>query len=357
MAKNWLLGMSSRVLMLIVAGLLVLSYLTIVINPAEAWYVTILGLMFVPLSIVNFILVLWALKRRSKAVLIPLVAFIPAILFLGRYVQFGKEDESNPIGEQLKIVSYNVGQFALQRKDSGISSRKQCADSIFSFLLEQDADILCLQEFHLSDINGIRPYLRRHFKGYKAEYLINHQDGHGYGNVTLSRLPVKGKGVIRFDESSNMALYTDHELDGRSFRVYNCHFQSYGISFSGMVRSMTERGEEVFAETGRKVKKSILLRPKQVDQVFDHIEKSPLSSFICGDFNDNPMSYTYHRLTRGRKDVFVEAGNGFGATFSFLWPMLRIDYVLYPEEFEGVSHEVARIPFSDHYPVIAGINL
>ena len=42
MARNWFFGLSSRVLMLAVAGLLVLSYLTIVVNPAQAWVVTIL---------------------------------------------------------------------------------------------------------------------------------------------------------------------------------------------------------------------------------------------------------------------------------------------------------------------------
>ena len=97
------------------------------------------------------------------------------------------------------------------------------------------------------------------------------------------------------------------------------------------------------------------MRPKQVNQVFDHIESSPMEAFICGDFNDNPMSYTYHRLTRGRKDSFIEAGKGFGATFSFLWPMLRIDYVLFPDRCEGAGYSVQRLPYSDHYPIIAEI--
>ena len=219
MARNVLLGMSSRVLMLIVAGLLILSYLTVVVNPAEAWYVTILGLMFVPLSFLNFVLVLWALKRRSKAVLIPLMAFLPAMLFLGRYVQVGKEESLETENPSLKLISYNVGNFNLFDKDSGISDRDECADSIFSFLLEQNPDIICLQEFHIDDIDKVKPYLRKHFKSYKAEYLINHQNGRGSGNVTLSRFPVKGKGAIKFDESSNLALYTDYEVDRRKFRV------------------------------------------------------------------------------------------------------------------------------------------
>lgn len=357
MARNWFFGLSSRVLMLIVAGLLVLSYLTVVVNPAEAWVVTVLGLMFVPLSMVNFLLILWALKRRSKAIVIPLMAFLPSLLFLGRYVQLGGSDDVEPEGTCLKMISYNVGAFSQADKSLGIDGRQQCADSIFSFIMAQDADIICLQEFHVDDIDKVKPYLRRHFKGYKAEYFINHQNGKGSGNVTLSRFPSVGKGRLNFDESSNLALYTDYEVEDRTFRVYNCHFQSYGISFNGMVRAMHERDDEAFAETGRKVKKSISMRPKQVNQVFDHIEASPMEAFICGDFNDNPMSYTYHRLTRGRKDSFVENGRGFGSTFAFMWPMLRIDYILFPDRCTGISYNVERLPYSDHYPVISEIEL
>lgn len=357
MSKNWFLGLSSRVLMLIVAGLLALSYMTIAVNPAQAWLVTILGLMFIPLSVINFILILWALKRRSKAIAIPLLAFLPSLLFLGRYIQFDGENDDLHGGVPMKMLSYNVGAFSQFEKKAGVEGKTQCADSIYSFLLAQDADIICLQEFHVDDIEKVKQYLRKHFKGYKAEYFINHQNGHGSGNVTLSRYPAKNKGVINFEESANLALYTDYEVDRRTFRVYNCHFQSYGISFNGIVRAAAEKDEEAFAATGRKVKKSILLRPKQVNQVFDHIEASPMDAFVCGDFNDNPMSYTYQRLKRGRKDSFMEAGKGFGATFSLLWPMLRIDYVLFPDRCKGLTYDVPRLPFSDHYPIITEISI
>ena len=99
--------------MLIVAGLLVLSYLTIAVNPAQAWVVAILGLLFIPLSIVNFLLIIWAVKRRSKAVAIPLLAFLPALFFLGRYVQFNGENDDLHGGIPMKVISYNVGAFSL----------------------------------------------------------------------------------------------------------------------------------------------------------------------------------------------------------------------------------------------------
>ena len=359
MARNRFFGLTSRVLMLIVAGLLVLSYASIVVNPARLWFVSLVGIFFVPLSVLNLILLLWAVKRRSKSLLIPLLALLPAFFFVGRYVQSDSDEDRiarmSHTGNTIKVVSYNVGRFACD--DGEFASRKDCADSVFAFILEQDPDIICLQEFHISDVKNIRALLRKRMSDYKAEYYMFPTGNGAFGNITLSRIPVKNKGVIKFDGSANLAIYTDYSFHGKDFRVYNCHFESYNISLSGLLRAISRKDSGVFAEAGNKMKRSITRRPKQVNQVFSDIENCPIDSFVCGDFNDNPMSYTYYRMTRGRKDAFVEAGDGFGATYATLWPVLRIDYVLFPERFKAVSHEIPRVPYSDHYPVVTEIEL
>ena len=343
--KKGFLGITSRVLMLMAAGVLVLSYVSMLINPATSWGFTLLGLMFIPLALFNFILLLWAIKRRSRSFVIPFLAILPSFFFLGRYVQVdgGQEPSGEPT---LKIVSYNVGRFAACEPDS-----------VFSFLRSQDPDVVCLQEFHVSDVDNVRRYLRRHMKGYKSEfYLFPMADGSAFGNVTLSKMPVKGKGKMKFDESANLAIYTDYEHCGRTFRVYNCHFESYSISLPGVVRGVFNADRAVMTATGSKMKRSITRRPKQVDKVFSDIENCSVDAFVCGDFNDNPMSYTYYRMTRGRKDAFVKAGGGFGATYARLWPLLRIDYVLVPDRFKAVDCQVHRVGYSDHFPVVAEIN-
>lgn len=351
-------GITSRVLMMIVAGLLVVSYCSMAINPAKAWGLSLLGLMFVPLSVANLLLLLWALKRLSRSFVIPLLALLPAFFFIGRYVQLESKDVASVTDPVLKVMSYNVGRFALPGNDSGISGRSQCADSIFAYIRSENPDIVCLQEFRISDVNQVRSYLNRQMRGYKAEfYLFPASNGSAFGNVTLSRVPVKGKGKVKFEGSTNLALYTDYELHGRRFRVYNCHFESYNISLPGIIRGFLSADKAVMSDTGSKMKRSITRRPKQVDKVFSDIENCPLESFVCGDFNDNPMSYSYFRMTRGRKDSFREAGHGFGATFSRLWPLLRIDYILLPDRFRALSHETPRLKFSDHYPVVTRIEL
>lgn len=357
--RNWFFGLTSRVLMLIVAGLLILSYASIVVNPAKVWLISLVGIFFVPLSIANVILLLWAMKRRSKSFVIPLLALLPAFFFVGRYVRVDSEEDRVArmfhSGNTVKVISYNVGRFALDNGEVG--SRSECADSIFAFIGSQDADIICLQEFRTDDVDRVKAYLQRKMPGYHSEYYLFPSRHGAFGNVTLSRIPVKSKGVLKFENSANLAIYTDYSAYGRDFRVYNCHFESYNISLSGLMRALAGRDGNAFAETGSKMKRSITRRPKQVDKVFNDIEKCPVEAFVCGDFNDNPMSYTYYRMTRGRKDAFLEAGHGFGATYAALWPMLRIDYVLFPKSCKGVDHAIPRLSFSDHYPVVASIGL
>ena len=350
MAKNKIFGITSRLLMMIVAGLLILSYLSILINPAKVWMISLVGLLFVPLSLLNAFLLLWALKRLSKSFIIPLLALLPAFFFVGRYVRIDTEEERTERmaseGNRLKFVSYNVGRFAHQDQDS-----------VFSFLKSQNADIICLQEFRAPDANRVKAYVDRYMKGYNAEYYLFPSRGGAFGNLTLSRLPVKGKGKIKFDESANLTIYSDYEYAGEKFRVYNCHFESYNVSISGLMRGLVQRDSLLLSVTGDKMKRSITRRPKQVDRVFEHIEQCPIETFVCGDFNDNPMSYTYYRMTRGRKDTFKEAGNGFGATFATMWPMLRIDYILCPEKYTPITHTTPRLPYSDHYPVVSQVVL
>ena len=120
-----------------------------------------------------------------------------------------------------------------------------------------------------------------------------------------------------------------------------------------MVKGIMDRKDGIWRETEKKMRHSLSLRPRQVEQVLEHVSGCSSETILCGDFNDTPMSYTYQRLIRGHKDTFCEAGNGFGSTYRILWPALRIDYIFIPDGYSAMSHASPRIRYSDHYPVIA----
>ena len=353
-------GVSARIVMSMLAGLQILSFLSVVANPAKVWILAIFGLLFLPLFVINLLLFLWALKRRSRSFIIPLAALLPSVFFIGGYFQMpssGRPVEPVEGDETVKVVSYNVGRFLQAHGRDFPEGRRACADSISRFLMGQDADIICLQEFYTTDIGRVRQYLSGWLKGYRAEYYFYRSRYGYYGNVTFSRMRARDKGVIHFDNSANLAIYTDYKAGRESFRVYNCHFESYNISMTGLLRSIRRRDGGMLRETETKVRRGLAQRPRQVSQVLNHIAGSPVAAFVCGDFNDTPMSYTYYRLSKGRGDTFRKAGEWFGATFSFLWPLLRIDYVLYPDNFRALSHRTPHKPYSDHYPVVTEISL
>ncbi len=293
MSRNWFFGLTSRVLMLIAAALLVLSFAAMFVNPAKLWMISVIGILFIPLYAANCFLLLWAAVRRSKAFVIPMLALLPACLFLGRYFRFSNEPDFPVDGNPVRIVTWNVGRFVHYDGESGLEGWRECADSVFRFIKEQDADIICLQEFHASGNERMKAYIKKKLPGYNAEYyLFTGPEGY-YGNMTLSRFPVRNRGRIKFESSANLAIFTDYMVGERVFRIYNCHFESYNISFAGLVRGLMKAGSDVFAQTGTKMKRSITRRPKQVDKVLSDIGGCPVDAFVCGDFNDTPMSYTY----------------------------------------------------------------
>lgn len=358
MSKSLIGGITNRVLMLIAAALLVLSYISAFVNPAGTWYLMLPGLLFFPLALLNVFLLVWAIARRSRAFLIPIVALLPTLFFAGRYFQTGNSGTVLPetSGNNIKIVSYNVGRFSNIRDKNGKVCRKECEDSVYAFLRRTDPDIICLQEYFASDTEALRTAMETYFHDYDYDFYV-FSGKHGcFGNIILSRLPILGQGVVKFEHSTNLAVYADIRAGGKAFRLYNCHFESYNISYPAIVKGLKHRKDGIWKETERKMQHSLSLRPEQVDKVLRHIADCPVETVLCGDFNDNPMSYTYQRLIRGHRDTFCEAGHGFGATYSVLWPALRIDYIFIPKTFEALSHSSPHVRFSDHYPVVSVIS-
>ena len=64
-------GLTARALMTLAAGLLLLSCLSLFLDPVHFWFFTIFGLLFFLFFATNLFLLIWAFKRRSKAFVIP----------------------------------------------------------------------------------------------------------------------------------------------------------------------------------------------------------------------------------------------------------------------------------------------
>ena len=352
--KIKVLSISYKVVATVFFLLLLLSYASVLVDPAVLPIAGFFGLYFIPVLIINILLLIISLLRWSSAAWISLAAILPSLFFAGAFLRLEK-DSGNVAEPQdcLKILTYNVGGFR-----SGSGSPSQNLESIAAFIESEKPQIVSLQEFRTADPASIPacfpgyPYSEKHF------YRL--RNGEYVGNLTLSSLPMVSGGHIDFKKSTNMVVYTDIRYGNGTFRLYNVHLESNNISLPSVVRKIRDGYDEFsqeLAEAHEKVKKSSTRRGSQVRALLDNISESGLPAVICGDVNDTPMSYCFHSLSHGRKDTFQEAGNGFGATYRILWPLLRIDYVFVPEDTQVIGHRTPRVGYSDHYPVIAAIDM
>ncbi len=337
--------------MLIVAGLAIgLSYLSVFINPKISEIPMFFGYYFTPIVALNIVLLLIALVRHSYSALIPVIALLPAILYSDLFIKFGPGEEKVETAGSIRIMTYNVGRYMAGQK--GMTA-DEVVKGIRKLIKDSDPDIVCLQEFITKDTSLISsklpdyPYRNRHFF-------------HGssfFGNITLSRYPIVADTAITFKGSTNLCLKSDISIGTTVVSIFNCHLESYSTSFTSVLKRLTRKGyfKEEFMNLHGHLGVATVRRAEQVGKILAVDENNPYPSIICGDFNDTPVSYTFKKLKNGRKDTFSEAGSGFSSTYSVLWPLLRIDYILIPEEFGCSDHKILRHTFSDHYPVLSTI--
>lgn len=337
------------IIAVVAAVALLLSCASQFFRPVRFPILVYFGLYYIPLLLLNLLILVIALLRRDMLLLIPAIALIPTLFLADRYVKVGRE-ESPLSGPGVSVLTYNVGRY-------GAGGRKatpnESVSGIRQFIAEEDADIVCLQEFAVKDTGALSPYLPAY------PYGTNHlfKGNRSFGNVTLSKYPIVRSEVLTFPGSRNLCLVTDIDADGVMVRVYNCHLESYSISFKALVQRLFHRetfSDEVAQVHGR-VREATIRRAEQVESVLSSEAASDLPCIVCGDFNDTPVSYTYRKLCQTKKDSFAESGTGFSSTYAILWPLIRVDYILLPQEFASARHETPRVPWSDHYPVTTHI--
>ena len=340
-----------RILCIIFAVTLGISYASLFIDPDTFRMPLLFGLYFVPIVIINVLLLLLSLFFHKESFLIPVIALLPSLFIADRFVKIGDED-NRPQGENIRILSYNVGRFkAAGRK----VSQDEAFKGIRAFIKEQKPDIVCLQEVMLADTSRLEGFLPGY--PYSSHYFFKGKQY--FGNVTFSRYPISAEEVIKFKGSTNLSLSTDIASPTGNLRVLNCHLESNSISFSSVIQKLRQKDlfKQELTEVHEKLQNATMRRTGQVSTVITRCEESDCPFIVCGDFNETPVSYTYQRFQKIGKDSFVESGSGFSSTFATLWPLLRIDYIFIPQYFTSEGHTTHRVPYSDHYPISTTIYL
>lgn len=262
-----------------------------------------------------------------------------------------KQIPENP----LTVVSYNTHSFrSLFSKENKKGIEEQKA---FRARLEKkigEIEIFCTQEF------SSKTYLSSFKKLFNFPYHVKHKSR---GVSIFSRYPIVKSGELNFDSTGNSCLWADLKIEGKIVRVYSIHLQS--IKISGEANKLRKEGNLNEKETWLGIRgmlgkyhRSTELRLAQTETVTKHIAQSPHPVILCGDFNDTPISYVYHKISNGLCDNFKEAARDWGATYNGSIPALRIDYIFTSlDAFEVLKHGIIKEKYSDHYPVFSQLEL
>jgi endonuclease/exonuclease/phosphatase family metal-dependent hydrolase len=350
--------------------LMLLCCLVPFIPAGSCWPLALLGMGFPVLFLLAVLFFIYWFIRRSGRFLLPLLAMLLSWQQIS--VAFGLSAPERFIMQKkegtLRVLSWNVSSWDDYsiRTSGGESSRNR----MMELVREQDADILCLQEFleahDPKKIESNIPALRK--MGYRYHYFfptINIYNGYyKIGVVVFSKYPITDSSHTSFNQDASLEslLYADIKVREQTIRVMSTHLQSVHFSKSAYadLPGITKPAEGRMLATRiilSKLKNAYFYRSLQSAQVRQAVAESPYPVIVCGDLNDVPNSHTYFMVRGNLQDAFLKKGAGTGRTFRFLSPTLRIDYIFADKRFEVKQFKRIEVPYSDHYPIISDLRL
>ena len=351
----------SKILLLaniLAAFLLIATYLSVYISPASSWIFAFIGLGYPFILIINVLFILLWLVFRKWYILISIVTIAIGWNIFREYFQFQlKGKEPAVIEKQIRLLTYNVRLFNYYQWDKDTATWSK----IIGYIHQENPDIVCFQEFitvpgSKHDLESLKKKMAP--LSYSHVYYTNRVPGKiNFGMATFSRFPMVHKKMIEFKNTLNGSIATDMVAGKDTFRLYNCHLQSirlrndYNDVLDSLIFNYSDKQLDNLKDLSFRMRLAFIQRASQVDVLSAEIRSSPYPVIVCGDFNDTPVSYAYHKIGSKLEDAFIEAGSGTGNTFRGNLPYVRIDYVFYNLPLHAHLYRTKKIRLSDHYPL------
>ena len=324
------------------------------LNPVDYPSLANLGLGFPILLVLNLVFLgVWCFCRL-RSIWLPLLGFILCYGPIRTYSPFNFP-EDKPHGS-IKVLSYNVFMFSSWDEPHGAKN------PIVDYIVKSKADIVCLQEAQARLDNGDQIYstLKTHYPYFKL--MIKKHPGADY-IVLLSKYPVLWQDTIPYGSSSNQSVAYMLDIKGTKTLVVNNHFESNGLSsgdkegFKTLVKGelKTDEAKKQSVHLIKKLGDVSARRAPQAEAVARFVKKyldKQIPVILCGDFNDSPLSYTHHVISKELNDCYVESGNGPGISYHKSGMYFRIDHIFCSDDFESYGAKVDNsVTTSDHYPI------
>jgi len=342
---------------IVVAMMLIACYFSVFISPAKTLVVSLFPFIYTGLLITNIVFVVLWIFLKWKYSLISALSIVAGVKFIGLIFPilsfFGAESKPG----DFKIMTYNVMVFGLYNWQQNTNIKA----GIIRIIKEENPDIICLQEvyWNKSDKNFITLDSVKIVLNANYDYRFTTSTavgGQNYGLATISRFEIINSYSHQFENSRNAFIYNDLLVLGDTVRIYNCHLQSIQLNQNDytVIEEFTEADENLKMKIVlKKYLKSLVKRSAQVEIVRASIDSCNYPVFVCGDFNDGPLTYTYFTMAKGLRDSYSSKGKYPGYTWDNFKIKQRIDYILYNKNYKCTSHKIIQQELSDHYPVVA----
>jgi endonuclease/exonuclease/phosphatase family metal-dependent hydrolase len=354
---------------ILAAVVFLLACLAPYLNPKDWWYFQLLGLGFAVVFIMMVLFFIFWLFFKPRYIfisLIPLLIGWKSISVLFAFNSPARFNYNKP-DDVLRVISWNVARFVEWKRNNNKGSQTRL--KMMDLIKDQNADVVCLQEFfHSTDsvyhdnLNYVMGNL-----GYPYFYYSWDDDGdrQWVGQAIFSRHPIIDSGMIRYPRPGmpEALIHADVVFNNDTVRFYTTHLQSvkFGKEEYRSLEKIRNREDSILQSSRNvfaKLKRGFQLRAQQADIAKEITTNSPYPFIFTGDLNDVPNSYTYFTI-RGlnTQDAFLKKGFGIGRTYSALSPTLRIDYILPTREFSVLQFNTIMKNYSDHYMLVADIQL
>ena len=354
---------------IMVAVMFLLACLAPYLDPKNWWMISLIGLGFAFIIVTLMAFVFFWLVFKPAYVFISLVVMLIGWKSISVFFAFhipDKFDYDKP-PDVLRVVQWNVARFTEWKRNNNKGSQTRL--KMMDLIKEQNADVLCLQEFFTSTDTVYYNNLGHVMKELGYPYFFYSWDDDGdeqwTGSAIFSRLPIIDSGMIRFPKPSipEALIYADVVSDSDTMRIYTTHLQSVRFrkqdfenieSIKKTDDRIVENSKSIFA----KLRNGVIHRSTQANILKEEVSRSPHPFILTGDFNDVPNSYTYFTVKGNElKDAFLATGFGVGKTFSYIAPTLRIDYMFVTKDIAIRQFNRVVRNYSDHYMLVGDFAL
>ena len=326
--------------------LLLLSNISVYINPNIFWPISFLGLLFPLLFVINFFFLVYWVILLKKNMIANIIVLILSYSNISNYI--GVANKENIKKDTIKVLSYNVRIFNAY---GWIPQLKK--ETIYNYLKKENADILCIQEFYVKDEIPKMNYKYHHIGKQSKKSKWHMAIYSKYKQIYKATVTING------EKMNNTCIFSDIIIKNDTIRVYNIHLASNWFKESDYYFINNPNKETIYDNiiaVVNKMKETYKSRAKEALAIRKHINNSPYPVIVCGDFNDTPMSYAYKKIKGDLSDSFSKSGQGIGSSFVKI-PALRIDYILYDKKFKSTNYKKDNIILSDHFPISCEIQL